>query len=250
MILSYSHIQTYERCPKRYMYTYVDKIPQPLHRSLSFGTSIHNALYKYLHIYRSIRNNQQQHSLFDAPAALPGLDVLLECLDASWIDAGYFSQEEMYQRKQEGIDILSNFYSAMGTPEILFLEKSFSTHFDTISIRGRYDRVDITSKNSLEIIDYKTGKLRTAEECEQDMQMHLYQKALGEQFPGYSISTTLYFLEHNIKIQFTHSQESITKTQRTIKSIGNAINQGLFEPTPEVNKCHSCPYNKICPQAL
>ncbi len=250
MILSYSHIQTYERCPRRYKFAYVEKIPQPLSKSLSFGTSLHNTLYKFLTIYQKIKQEQQQHSLFDPAPVPPGYQTLLSCLDESWLETGYSSAEEMYTRKQEAMRILQEFFDSLGTPSILHLEKSFTVEVGNTGIKGRYDRVDTTGENTLEIMDYKTGKLRTEQECQDDMQLPLYHLALQKQYPKHHITSTLYFLEHNTKISVSHTSETLEQASRRLNTIGNHIEQGIFEPTPKEDICRSCPYNKICSAAV
>src|SRR5690606_39130993 len=42
--LSFSRIESYANCPRRFRYSYVDKLPGKPGPHLSFGTSIHNAL--------------------------------------------------------------------------------------------------------------------------------------------------------------------------------------------------------------
>ena len=48
MILSYSQVSTFERCPKMWYYLYVKKLTLPTDPNMEFGKKIHAAIQKYL----------------------------------------------------------------------------------------------------------------------------------------------------------------------------------------------------------
>ena len=53
---SYSQLASYETCPKRYEFAYIQKIPMSPNTAASFGSSIHNTLNNFykLNCNRSI----------------------------------------------------------------------------------------------------------------------------------------------------------------------------------------------------
>lgn len=250
MLLSYSQIQLYARCPKQYYFAYIEKISQPRHKSLSFGTSIHSTLYVFFHAYQHATTLPLQGDLFEEARTLPDLSFLLECLDKSWISTGYDSSKEMYEKKQYAINLLTDFYyQEIGCPTILFLEKSFSIPIGNHRVKGRFDRVDYKDQHSLEVIDYKTGKLRSQEDSKDDLQLQLYGIALAHLFPEKNVYLTLHFVEHKQKVRVDISKKREEAIKNMVINIGNSIDAGIFEASPEPLKCSYCPYSRICPQA-
>ena len=47
MRLSYSSVDTYESCPARFKFQYEDSLPRKPSPALSFGDSLHQALYHF-----------------------------------------------------------------------------------------------------------------------------------------------------------------------------------------------------------
>lgn len=251
MILSYSQIQLYKRCPKQYFYAYVEKIPQPLHKSLSFGISIHAALYAFFSAYKNAKEIPLQGRLFEEKVSKPNLAYLLQCLDKAWVSTGYDNSLQMYEKKHYAIALLTEFYEQeVGDPNILFLEKSFVLQAGNHSIKGRFDRVDHLDTDTLEIIDYKTGKLRTSEACKDDLQLMLYANALSQMYPQKNIKLTLHFLEHRSRLPVGFDVASLQRAEETVSSIGNFIEEGIFDAKPETSTCSYCSYSKLCPEAL
>ena len=74
MRLSYSSIQTYETCPAKYRFQYGERLPTSPSPALSFGDSLHQALFHF-------------HSR-PVPVA-PSLEELHEMLDGVWVRDGY-----------------------------------------------------------------------------------------------------------------------------------------------------------------
>jgi hypothetical protein len=72
--LSFSRVDTYEQCPLRFRYAYVDKLPGQPSPTLSWGTSLHRAIETWW--------SQK------LPVA-PPVEVLLQALYDRWDDSGF-----------------------------------------------------------------------------------------------------------------------------------------------------------------
>lgn len=250
MKLSFSQIDTYNVCPLKYKYRYKDKLPEHLSKALSFGISIHASLYKFL---SRIHTKKPQQDLFAETEKIPTLEDLHNDLDNSWNSVGYESKKDMYEKKVYGMKVLDSWYNSFlkSSSNILALENSFLLEIDDeISISGRFDRIDTISEDTIEIIDYKTGKLKTQAEADKNLQLSLYYLAAKSLYPSKKIILSLYFLEHETKIMTQRTTHDTEITKNLVTKTAEQIENQFFDPTPSEWNCSYCSYNKICPSAF
>ncbi|PIS15010.1 hypothetical protein COT63_02255 [Candidatus Shapirobacteria bacterium CG09_land_8_20_14_0_10_38_17] len=233
---SFSQIATFEHCPAQYRYAYIQRIPVSPTGVQNFGTAIHQTLFVF---YKQ------------AMVKKVGLETLLSLYEQNWLPFGFSSKAYEKRLKEEGREMLRNFYrdefSLQNLP--LFLEKRF-TFFLTpkIKVGGIFDRVDKRGK-ILEIIDYKTGKMTTDKEVENSSQMAVYALAaidsgiLGAK-PENLIST-FYFLANGQKKSIRKSLERIKEDRKELIEKIKAIKKSNFSPRPSF-WCDFCPYRIIC----
>lgn len=247
--LSFSAVQSYLSCPKKYYFRYIEKHPSRPHGSMSFGSSIHNTLYRFLEPLLS--HHDTQTSLLMEQSDL-SLSHLLALFDKSWIRIGYDSPKVMYQRKVEGIKLLTSWYEkyapTFGNPFVL--ETSFRCTIGEAEISGRYDRIDLDPDGSLHIIDYKTGKLRSQESVDQDMQLSMYMLAAEEQFKKPIGNLSLYFFEHDTWVHTKREQIQIAEIITLLEKTSHDIAQKEYTPTPSFDTCKYCDYISLCDEAI
>ncbi len=245
--ISYSHLNCYQVCPKKYLYQYIYKIPTPPSAALSFGTTLHNTLSEF---YKAISNKQA--SMFDDKENEVSLERLLDIYKKSWVPYGYKSKAHMLARKNRGKEILTEYYKKFedyfGNP--LYLEKSFTLKLDNIIIRGRFDRVDSLTENNIEIFDYKTGRTKTQKDVDNDLQLSIYAMAAQTCFHKHVSRLSLYFLDENIKIETTRDDQALEKATNKIKDIVNNIQNKNYTPKPSNIMCKLCDYKHICDDAM
>jgi len=94
--LSHSSISSYQVCPQKWKFRYVDKIPELPRSYFSFGKSVHAGL----------------EFLFSRVLeTLPSLDDLLAQYKTGWISQGYESSAQEKWFFQEGERILRGFFA-------------------------------------------------------------------------------------------------------------------------------------------
>lgn len=236
---SYTQLETFKLCPLQYKYYYILKIPTPPQANVSFGESIHKTLYIF---YQKFMKNKKLDK-----------ETLLKILEEQWLPFGFNSKAHQLKMKNEAKLILSNFFDKFHNPkkEILFLEKKFKIKINPqINIIGKIDRIDKIENNKIEIIDYKTGKIPSEKEIENDLQLPIYALAIKKnilpQIRLNQIILTFYYLSENKKITKIIKQKQLNQVKNKIKTIIEEIYQSDFPP--RVGPwCDFCPFNIICP---
>ncbi len=236
--LSYSQLQTFNRCPLQYKYSYIIKIPVPHAFQASFGTSIHQSLKDF---YQLILTGEKV-----------GEKDLTDSLKKLWHKEGYASKAQEQRMFLKAEDMLRSFYqhgySRHDKP--LVLEQPFVVKLSAdLKIGGRFDRVDRVG-GKIEIIDYKTGKLKTQKEVDKDEQMSVYALAASDvgtfaKKPE-DIILSFYFLESQEKVSTQRTARDIKNIRTSIKQTAQEIETSDFLPSPGLY-CDFCPFKLLCP---
>jgi DNA helicase II / ATP-dependent DNA helicase PcrA len=237
--LSFSRIDAFKRCPLRYKFQYIYHLAEPMSHSLSFGSSIHNALNVF---YQDLKHGKK-----------PSLDLLKDLFEKHWIPLGYTSPAHLQARKQQGMEILERFYETQQENWVIpaFLERPFTLKIPSgLRISGRIDRIDRLSDGTYEIIDYKTGRLKEQKAVDKDLQLSIYALACKNVLKLPVSKLSLYYLADNKKITTTRSPEVLQSTEQELEQISTAIKTSDFEPTPSPMICKYCEYRLVCNKSV
>ena len=234
--MSYSQANTYITCPLQYKYKYVLNIPTVPNHALSFGTTIHDTL-KEFHTKKA----------FDQEVTLK---ELLDIYEKHWQPLGYMNEEHRPTRFESGKIILADYYAknADSKNKPIALEKSFNIRIGGIKFFGRIDRIDPLPDGGVEIVDYKTGNIKSQKEVDQDMQVALYAIAVKESLGMNPELMSLYFVEGGEKVSTTRDETQMAETKRELTEVVEKIKSGKFEATPGM-PCTWCDFKEICPFA-
>ncbi|MBD3329880.1 AAA family ATPase [Candidatus Dojkabacteria bacterium] len=265
--VSYTQLSTFDKCPKQYRYKYVLGLPGPKSATLSFGRTIHNTLHDF---YQQLRESKRQLQGFTEK---PDLDDLLEIYERRWIGEGYESRDHEETRRKYGEKVLKKFFknSYDDSVDVQNLELRFNFRIEDVLISGAVDRVDLVQsdvsgdldtnskstdsskfnhdKKVIDIIDYKTGKVR-AKEGDEDLQLALYTIALEEKF-GYKVNrAALLYVEHDELVEVDISEQVRDKAKKMVVELVEGIRKGKFPADPGMWKCKFCDYRAICEEAV
>ncbi len=148
--MSVTALNNYLKCPWRYFYSNLIRIPIETTPSLSFGNSIHSTLRWY------VDNLQEKISLQKLQMKFE------EILEGQSID-----QNSKNKILNESKDVLDGFYKSFlqkidknqkYLTEYTINNSIFDSEMGEIKIKGNLDRIDFIDKNQIRIIDYKTTK--------------------------------------------------------------------------------------------
>lgn len=247
--VSYSQINIYQDCPKKYEYAYVLQIPSKPSASLSFGTTVHNALRDF---YNMVRVANEGLGLSD----LPTEEDLVHLFNKHWVSFGYENKGHEEKRKESGEKMMREFYKKNYKKEQVpyRLEESFTVNLKDSSFVGKIDRMDlidfVNGVPHVEIIDYKTGKEKSKTDLKKDLQLPLY-AIFAEQSLGVKVVRAKYvFVEHGSEVDVDISDKMKEKASENVYEVIKSIKERDFEATPDVFKCKYCDYRHICKDAI
>ena len=154
-MLSASDIDTYRICPLKYKFARVFRIPQEPTINQRFGIVMHQVLERF--------HSEGEESL----------ERLRELFEISWRRSGFGDSDDELQFRERAVEALERYWRQNDASEAepVWFERSFAFKIGPHLLRGRVDRVDRHPDGSFELIDYKTGKAKTADELREDVQL-------------------------------------------------------------------------------
>jgi putative RecB family exonuclease len=243
---SHSKLSTFEQCPLKFKYRYIDKIIPEIEKSIEshLGTAVHEVLEW---IYTEVKDNQK----------VPTLDNVIVCYTEAW-QKGY-SEKLVIVKKEitakdyfnKGIQFLIDYYSKHepfndGTIEI---EKEISIELNGHKITGFIDRlVHNIETGEYEIHDYKTANsLPSKEKIEEDRQLALYSIAIKEKFgKDKSVCLVWHYLAHNQKICSKRTNEQLEQLKKETIELIKKIEATTEFPANKSMLCSWCEYKQTC----
>ena len=248
--LSYSAVRTFQSCPLKYRFRYIDGLPEEcVSSSLIFGSAIHAALEFFF--------SQQL-----AGETLPGLDSLLGVYQQSWQDR---SEEDVQFGKTETADSLHQQADKMLKA---FLESDLTQQEGQIigveeELRGELTaelpdllgRVDLLleTEDSVIIQDFKTSKSAWSDHQAEDQseQLLLYADLVRRLIPGKQLRLQFAVITKTKtpKVQLLEArfdESKLDRTKRVFENVWSAIQSAHFYPSPSPLQCPGCGYRNQC----
>jgi DNA helicase-2/ATP-dependent DNA helicase PcrA len=235
--LSASDLTLYLTCPLKYKFARVFGIPQEPTINQRFGILVHNVLERY-------------HK--EPPADhRDGLKTLNRLFEIGWRRTGFGSSDDELQYRDRGREALKKFWEGerLAEAEPVWVEKKFDFKVGDHHLRGRVDRVDRHPDGEYELIDYKTGERKSAEELESDLQLALYRMAAREAWDIDAATGSYYYVLDGDKVAAPTKPDDAERVERTVLQVGEGVLGQDFEPRPSPTVCGWCDYRLICPAA-
>ncbi len=246
---SNSRLSTYEQCPLKYKYQYIDKIKVEEAKTVEafMGSCVHETLEK---LYRDLK--LQKHNT---------LEELLEYYNDQW--AKNWSDDIKIVRKEYTADnyrktgekCITDYYNryAPFKERVLGIETVEYINLDPegqFKWNVRMDRLDYEGEGKYEIHDYKTaGSLPKQEQADEDRQLALYSLWVKENFKdAQSIELVWHYLAFDRELRSERTAEQLENLrEETLKAVKKIVSAEEF-PAKESNLCNWCEYQSICPK--
>jgi len=248
--LSYSAVRTFQNCPLKYRFRYIDGLAEDcVASSLIFGSAIHAALEFYFTAQMG-------------GESLPTLDTLLEVYQQSWRDR---SEDNIEFGKSETADSLHGMADRMlqkfldsdlTQPEgrIIGIEEQFRG----VLIPGLPDLLGyidllLETDDAIIVRDFKTSRSAWNQEqaADQSDQLLLYADLVRKIIPGKQLRLQFAVITKakDPKVQLLEAvfdEGKLDRTKRIFETVWSAIQAGHFYPSPSPMQCPSCGYRNQC----
>jgi len=233
--LSASAIETYERCAMKYLFRYVWRLRSGPSAPMTFGNVMHTTIHEFVAESRK--------------RALLTLEELLAIYEREWNSAGFPDPYQEEEYRKAGREQLEAFYRRFTaeTPDVLHQEKPFALSLEPdLVVSGRIDQVNRLNGRKVEIVDYKTGRVRNAGKAADDIQLSIYALASREVFDLEPERLVLHYLMNDETTVCGRDTQALEQAKQRIAQIGDQIRAGEFPPKPGRN-CAYCDCKPLCP---
>ena len=233
--LSASGIETYQKCPQKYLFSQVWGIRSGPSAATTFGNVMHVTIRQFIAALRK------------------GLGLSFEEVEAmfrrEWTSAGFEDrhQEDLYLL--DGIEQLRAFHASMlaAPPHVIGLEKRFTVPCDNgVELIGRMDQINRIAAGEVEIIDYKTGKPKSESHADKDVQLSIYALAAREVLDLKPVRLVYYNLQNNQCVSASREEKQLVEVRGTIQEVAADIRARDF-PTRPGFLCKNCEFRSLCP---
>ena len=248
-IYSYSRLESYEKCPQKFKFRYIDKIIPEVEKSVEahLGKSVHHAL-EWL--YTQVKEKR-----------IPSIDDLIENYVQAW--EREFAPNMLIVNKQltfkdyqiKGVEFLVSYYISNKPfdENTLELEKRIYLTLDKegkYKLTGFIDRLSYNlTTNEYEIHDYKTANSPPSmERLKKDRQLALYSLAIKELFgEDKEVKMVWHFLALNKKFIHKKTNEELQTLKTEVIALIEKIESTTNFPPNVSPLCSWCEYKSICP---
>jgi len=248
---SHSRIGTFEQCPKKYQFRYVDRIKTDIEAVETFlGSCVHKALER---LYRLLLNGR-----------LLSEEELLAFYEDEW-DRRWHPKVEVRNRdlqvehyRSVGRQCLRDYYRRyrpFNRGKVVGIERRIVIALDEAGhykLQGFVDRIDKVGDGVFEIHDYKTNAtLPSQEEKDVDRQLALYEIGLREIFgSAREVHLVWHYLRFDEEIRSQRTAEQLQELRQEmlqqVRRIEAAVESGEM-PAVESELCNWCEFRRICP---
>jgi DNA helicase II / ATP-dependent DNA helicase PcrA len=233
--LNPSAVDSYRKCPQKYLFAYLWSLQEGAKATLTFGRVMHATIRRVMTEFK--RGNR-----------LP-FDEVQRLFETEWSASGFEDEYQEGEYKKDGLEQLRALHQAISeqTPDIQDLEKTFSLPVENnIVLKGRIDQINSLGRNDVEIVDYKTGKAKKETEARRDLQLSIYAIAAKEIMELNPVRLVFHYLQDNSRQETTRSPKQLDEAQEIVQEVAADIRARSFR-AKEGFICRSCAYRPICP---
>ena len=248
--LSVSSMDTYDKCPKKYHYRYIEKpdLPQNKWGFTEFGSCAHSVLELF---HKELMNKnipEKEYSIlmkkcFKSAVKEYDINLLSETVWTPDGDKpGLLCLREIMQTYLDKI-------RDEGLPNVIGVEIPFNFKInENTLVRGFIDRVDRISPGEYRVVDYKTSK---SMKYLTDFQLLVYGEALRRRFKDVRIvHGSFLMLKHNCKsCDYTFTMNDLSVCEKNIIKRASFIDSDLTWVKKPSVLCNWCDYRSICQDA-
>ncbi len=242
--ISPSSANSFDGCPLRWKFKYVDRLPDPSNQPALVGSFAHLILEKLYELAPQQRTKEQAKTLARELWDEFACDKNYQALELDDDQARLFRWQGWLAI--EGIWKLEDPKAI----EVISTEQKIDTHLDGVPFRGIVDRVERSERGALIVSDYKSGYLpHQMWRKDKILQVMLYAAALNEISDEQPAEARLLYLgKRTLDVKVT--QPSMAEARKTIKKTWTEIETACDTQTFEAKAgvlCGWCAFIEQCP---
>ncbi len=251
--ISYSEIRTYQACPLKWHYQYVERAkPEQISAAMLLGTCTHAMIQRVL-----------EAQIGSDP--LPTIDELMDIYRNAWaIEAAdvliqYAKDQDAETRKTTARRMIEAFLAtdlACPAGVIVGIEENSTVELarDLPDLAGRVDLITY-AEGVLTVTDFKTARATPTDEAADEAGEQLILYAQGCQPIANELGATirLRFIyisktkEPKVEaIEVTLDNSRTHRSKAIIRQVFKAILSGIVYPAPSPMNCTGCPFKQRC----
>ena len=250
---SNSRIETFEQCPRKYKFRYLDKLKMETEGVEAFvGKRVHETLEK---LYRDLKMTK-----------LNPLEDLLRFYESEWEKNWHsdvrtvregFTPGHYFALGQQCVADYYKRYAPFNQGKTLGLEERIElklTESDKeYTVQGYIDRLTwVPETETYEIHDYKTGNsMPTQEDVDEDRQLALYQLGITQRWPdAKNIKLIWHYLAFDKELVSTRTLADLESLEKDVLGVIHQIEAETTLGRWDVRVsrlCEWCEYRSLCP---
>ncbi|MFA4911437.1 MAG: ATP-dependent DNA helicase [Desulfobacteria bacterium] len=231
--ITFSALDTYDKCPLKFKYSFIYKIPRKSTINMRVGSLLHRVLE---HFHKNYTRKEAS------------VEDILRLFEDAWKMSRLPDSIQWRQFKEKATTGLTDYFDDFkldsNKPE--YFERPFTLKVGKHRVKGRVDRIDITETGGYELIDYKTGRTRTQREVDSDLQLSVYSLGAIEAWNIKPERASYCFLIENKRVSVSHRDEQLEGAREKILELAEGILAENFEPKPDYQNCRYCDYQILC----
>jgi RecB family exonuclease len=246
-----ARLATWADCPRRYRLTYVDRPPPPrsgARAAHTLGAVVHLAL----------------RAFYDLPASRRTPDAAAALVDRHWSAEGFRDAGQAAEYRLRAREWLADYVAGPGAGAApVAVEKWVSFSTPRILAEGRADRIDrrpgADGASELVVVDYKTGRVPTADDARGSAALALYALAARQTLHAPCRRVELHHVPTGEVASADHDEASLAERLGRIEDaateIADAAAEGAAGGAPDVvfparpaPRCGSCDVRRHCPE--
>jgi RecB family exonuclease len=237
-----SRLATWQDCPRRYRFVYVDRPMPPkgppwAHNSV--GATVHAALAAW----------------WALPVAERTPELAGRLVAERWIDLGFRDDEQSRRWRDHAVAMVTR-YAGRLDPHVepVGVERTVAMRTERLAVSGRIDRLDRRG-DELVVVDYKTGRhVLTTDDARGSLALALYAMAAARTLRRDCVKVELHHLPSGEVVTWQHSPDSLDRHLRRAEDIAHdaaaaeaAGDDAAFPPAPGP-MCAWCDFSAHCPE--
>ena len=235
--LSFSRVDTYQTCPLKFRFAYVDGLPTAPSPQLSWGSSIHGALETWW--------------VQKLPEP-PPVEVLLQALYDHWDDEGFagMARDEKLRWYRHAQEVLRRHHArhvATYTPAMA-TEQWFELDLgDGVEVVGAIDHVTPTGSGGFGVVDWKTNRrAKTRQQVAGSLQLAVYTLAAAHLWGRQPDWVALEFVVPGVRVTVDRADIDTDGALADIRAVAARVRAQAFGPSPS-RLCPWCDWRGLCP---